>query len=193
MKNDRSEFITLQGAAILSGKAEQTIRRAIKAKKLAARKQKTPQGFTYSVDKAALMNLYRRDSPEIKAKKSKSTSQPTIRKGKQSEGASGKTTSRYFIVARDGTADKGAAEKTASARTTSQASNRKSEQKNLVNSDDYSTMMEFQKLLRNLVEEHSREREHNARFLHELRDKIMFLEHQVMQLQAPKKRWWKFW
>lgn len=53
------ELISIQDAAELSGKSIQTIRRAIKAKKLGFRRQRTPQGFNYLVNKSSLCELFR--------------------------------------------------------------------------------------------------------------------------------------
>lgn len=65
--------ISIQEAADLSGKSIQTIRRAIKLKKLLARKKDTPQGFIYSIDFNSLCQLYkiriRDESIETQAKK----------------------------------------------------------------------------------------------------------------------------
>ena len=52
------EYITIQDAAEISGKSIQTIRRAIKSKKLQTRKQKTPQGFNYLIEKGSLGSFY---------------------------------------------------------------------------------------------------------------------------------------
>jgi predicted transcriptional regulator len=49
---------TIQEAAEVAGKSVQTIRRALKAKKLIAKKQKTPQGFNYLIGEKALFELY---------------------------------------------------------------------------------------------------------------------------------------
>lgn len=43
---------------MLSNKSIQTIRRAIKGKKLKARKSKTPQGYNYMVDRQSLISIY---------------------------------------------------------------------------------------------------------------------------------------
>ncbi len=51
-------FITLQQAAKLAGKSVQTIRRSIKAKKLVAKRKKTPQGFNYLIDRDSLINVF---------------------------------------------------------------------------------------------------------------------------------------
>jgi len=51
-------FLSIQEAAALSNKSIQTIRRAIKGKKLKARKSKTPQGYNYIVDRQSLISIY---------------------------------------------------------------------------------------------------------------------------------------
>jgi hypothetical protein len=51
-------FISLQDASEISGRSIQTIRRAIKAKRILARRQKTPQGFNYMVDKESLIDAF---------------------------------------------------------------------------------------------------------------------------------------
>ncbi len=58
-----NEFISIQDAAEISKKSVQTIRRAIKAKKLKIRKKRTPQGFNYLVGKSSLLKLYKIQSP----------------------------------------------------------------------------------------------------------------------------------
>lgn len=50
---------TIQEAAEAVGKSVQTIRRALKSRKLIAKKQKTPQGFNYLVGEEALFALYK--------------------------------------------------------------------------------------------------------------------------------------
>lgn len=54
-----NNLITIQDASKLSGKSIQTIRRALKSKKLKFKKQKTPQGFNYMIDKLALCEIYK--------------------------------------------------------------------------------------------------------------------------------------
>jgi hypothetical protein len=53
-----AELIQLDAAARLAGKSEVTIRRAIKAGKLTAEKQKTQTGFIYLVDAAAVREVF---------------------------------------------------------------------------------------------------------------------------------------
>jgi len=74
-------FITIQESADLSGKSIQTIRRAIKAKKLQHRKKKTPQGYNYLVNRESVIKVYKlriakmeRKQGGIKSKSKKSKS-----------------------------------------------------------------------------------------------------------------------
>jgi len=52
------KFISIQDSADLSNKSVQTIRRAIKSKKLKHRRHKTPQGFNYLVNYESLCLIY---------------------------------------------------------------------------------------------------------------------------------------
>ena len=52
------EIISLQDAADLSNKSIQTIRRAVKSKKIKFKRAKTPQGFNYLIEKDSLITYY---------------------------------------------------------------------------------------------------------------------------------------
>lgn len=52
-------LLTIQEAAKISGKSIQTIRRALKGKKIKAKKQRTPQGFNYSIIQDSLISFYK--------------------------------------------------------------------------------------------------------------------------------------
>ena len=51
-------FLTIQESAELTQKSVQTIRRAIRSKKIKSRKRKTPQGYNYMIDKDSLAKTY---------------------------------------------------------------------------------------------------------------------------------------
>jgi hypothetical protein len=57
-------FITIQDASGLSGKSVQTIRRAIKAKRLTCKRKKTPQGFNYMLNRDSVLKFYK-IKPEV--------------------------------------------------------------------------------------------------------------------------------
>lgn len=54
----------MKDAALLSGKSAQTIRRLIKGSKIRYRKYKTPQGFTYLVEKTSLLDHFKMNEVE---------------------------------------------------------------------------------------------------------------------------------
>jgi hypothetical protein len=54
----KSQYVSLQDAALLADKSAQTIRRLLKSNKLRYRKYKTPQGFTYLVEKTSLLTHF---------------------------------------------------------------------------------------------------------------------------------------
>ncbi len=82
-----NEFITIQEAAELCNKSIQTIRRAIKSKKLKSKRKKTPQGFNYLINRSSLSDAYgitfesvekkvKERTVETKAKKTKAVKAP---------------------------------------------------------------------------------------------------------------------
>jgi hypothetical protein len=52
-------LLSIQEAAAVSGKSIQTIRRAIKSRKVTVKRKKTPQGFNYLIGKESLMKYYK--------------------------------------------------------------------------------------------------------------------------------------
>lgn len=58
MNTVQDKYITIKDAAKISNKSIQTIRRAIKSNKIDYKKQKTPQGFNYLIDRESFYNEY---------------------------------------------------------------------------------------------------------------------------------------
>lgn len=72
------KFISIQDAADISNKSVQTIRRAIKSKKLKHRRHKTPQGFNYLVNYEALCEIYKiKPVPNVKEETTTTTETTT--------------------------------------------------------------------------------------------------------------------
>ena len=71
------EFISIQEAAELSNKSVQTIRRAIKAKKIKFKRKKTPQGFNYWISRSSIIEVYKikvtAEAPKATKPKAKSS------------------------------------------------------------------------------------------------------------------------
>ena len=79
------EYISIQEAADLSRKSVQTIRRAIKAKKIKFKRRKTPQGFNYWISRTSIIEVYKIKEaiPTPKASKDKAVKE-TIKTPKTS-------------------------------------------------------------------------------------------------------------
>ena len=54
-------MLSIQEAAEICGKSIQTIRRAIKNRKISAKRKRTPQGFNYMVSRDNIIALYKLD------------------------------------------------------------------------------------------------------------------------------------
>lgn len=77
-----NEFISIQEAAELCNKSIQTIRRAIKSKKLKAKRKKTPQGFNYLINRASLSDAYGITFESVEKKVKERTVQAKAKKTK---------------------------------------------------------------------------------------------------------------
>jgi len=75
------EYISIQESADLSNKSVQTIRRAIKAKKIKFKRRKTPQGFNYWISRSSIMEVYK-----IKEAAPKEVKKTTIKTPKSTTG-----------------------------------------------------------------------------------------------------------
>ncbi len=70
-------LLTLQEAAKISGKSLQTIRRALKGKKLQAKKKRTPQGFNYLIVQESLVKFYKLSQSSIFDREQRSIKEET--------------------------------------------------------------------------------------------------------------------
>ncbi|MFA6918376.1 MAG: hypothetical protein WC285_06170 [Candidatus Gracilibacteria bacterium] len=158
-----TKFISIQEASDLSQKSIQTIRRAIKSKKLKVRKMKTPQGFNYLVDKDSLCGFYGlriTEKPEMPA------SSPAAG---QASGMTSEEPIRNFSTER----------------TTSKSTGR-----DMISADDFRN---FTKVLDKMVNQHSDERQNFMRLVNTLQEKIFVLENQMNLLKTPEKKWYQLW
>jgi len=54
-------LLTIQEVASITGKSIQTVRRAIKARKIISKRKKTPQGFNYLITQDSIISFYKLD------------------------------------------------------------------------------------------------------------------------------------
>lgn len=74
---------SIQEAAAFAGKSVQTIRRALKTKKLTAKKQRTPQGFNYLIHEESLVSFYKLANTTRQHKAIKSEPETTLSEATQ--------------------------------------------------------------------------------------------------------------
>lgn len=55
----KDNFITIREAAELCGKSVQTLRRAVKSKKVRSRRKKTPQGYNYLISQESVIKAFK--------------------------------------------------------------------------------------------------------------------------------------
>jgi len=158
-------YITIQEAADLSRKSVQTIRRAIKAKKLKARKEKTPQGFNYKVEKASLAELY---GIMVGAEKISNVKPAPQKEETKSEEKSVKK---------------------AEPKESKKEESSKDDEPTISKED----LLGFTQTVERLMNQHSEERQNFLRLITTLQEKIFVLENQINLLTAPKKKWYQLW
>lgn len=66
-------LLTLQEVAAITGKSLQTIRRAIKSRKIEAKRKRTPQGFNYMVTQESVASFYKVDMNAINAERTQTS------------------------------------------------------------------------------------------------------------------------
>jgi len=177
-KTMNDKYISIQKAAKVSGKSIQTIRRAVKSKRLDFKKRKTPQGFNYSINQESLCELFKFEIKE----EIKSTSQEKSEKlEKIDKNNNEQTDNKTKNLKKDKT------------------------EKNIKNTEDLEEIdsekmtievadfKSFAQAMERLVSQHAEERQSFLRLVNTLQEKIFVLENQVNLLQAPKKQWYQIW
>lgn len=157
------EFINIHEAAEISGKSVQTIRRALKTKKIKFRKKGTAQGFNYLISRSSILEFYRIKNafPGVKEEV------VSENQGKIPFEASERKTEKLV-------------EETAA----------KSFEGFTLSAEDFRS---FTRTLERMVTQHSEERQNFLRLVNTLQEKIFILENQMNLLQSPKKRWYQLW
>lgn len=174
-------LISITDAASISGKSIQTIRRAIKAKKIKVRKQKTPQGFNYLIVRDTLISCYQvkeadalREIP-IERESENATSESVIHDGMGTVHLDISETKELDTLEhaeeiKNALLAHGKAQERAQA-----------------------AIAVLDEKISDVVNKHNGEREQVTQVLTEFKDRILILENQIRLLQAPKKKWFQLW
>lgn len=175
--------ITLLETAKILGKSLQTVRRLVKSKRLQSIKEDTPQGFIYRVNADELKNLLNElstDQPTIQ-----STIQPPIqnstldRRNSEQEKVYRRRKSRH-------NAQKG------------DFGNRKKNIRHRTREWNLSEFFEkeigkLNAVIERLVEQTKNDKENFFGIIKTFQDRVIVLENHIKFLEAPKKKWWRFW
>lgn len=158
-----NKYITIQEAAEISEKSVQTIRRALKSKKIDFKRSKTPQGFNYLISRLSLYNFYKIPNEEVFEVKSE---QEKVTKEKTQK-----------------------SEKISKADVSEVNENVESESLELPMRE----FKNFTRTLEKIMMQHSEERQSFLRLINTMQEKIFVLENQLNLLRSPKKKWYSFW
>lgn len=192
-------LITITDAATLSGKSIQTIRRAIKAKKIRVKKQKTPQGFNYLIVKDTLLTCYqvRESSPfreiPIEPRFAERNEQDGMESSQVTSSSVAHDTSDS--TSRDASDDAVRLDIQATPATKELDVLAREQVKIALNASQKATLaiQQLDEKVASVISSYAGEREQVSQVLTEFKDRILILENQLRLLQAPKKKWYHLW
>lgn len=172
------KYISINEAADLSGRSQQTIRRIIKAKKVKYKKIKTPQGFNYEIELQSLMDFYELDE-SISAATTPSNQDQIVTQSTQAESAE-RPVAKPLVSEEQGLDE---------AQTIKNLLDNRGH-KVLV---DYAPVQEFNQTLQVLIKQHSKEKENLFKLIEAFQNKVVTLETKLKSTEEKGKSWYRFW
>jgi hypothetical protein len=175
-----NQYVSLQDAALLADKSPQTIRRLVKGSKLRYRKYKTPQGFTYLVEKNSLMNYFgseKNDDATEEAEEAELVEEfdPIVKEVKPESS-----------VGREAPPSQQPAFKINQYRQEINATPKPPP------AQSEKLDAHFQSVMTQLIQQHRDDKKRLFELLEIFQKRILTLEDQIKLLEAPKKKkWWK--
>lgn len=181
-----NQLLTIAEAAGLVNKSAQTIRRLIKNGAVKARRKRTPQGFNYMVDKASLMESF-----GLMPKKKEITVEDDIIEEdmeeveEQVEAVIEEDNEPEIYVLDPGNEDDfEEAQKI--------EEEEEPEQAPAVPASEDNT--NYANIVEKLIDQHQADKEKLYGLVEAFQNRVVTLEEQIKQLQAPpKKKWWQIW
>jgi len=161
-------YISIKESSELSGKSVQTIRRMIKAKKIKFRKDKTPQGFNYLVEKNSLCEYFGITISESDT--ATELSENNAVETEEVEAVEVQTIDTPAVTESDIV-------------TTDRAHQK------IVN---YEPVREFNETMQKLIEQHGKEKENLFKLIESFQNKVINLETNLKETKT-KKSWLKLW
>lgn len=182
----KSQYLSLQDAALISRKSPQTIRRLIKGNNVRYRKYKTPQGFTYLVEKNSLLNRFDEEE-EMNDVEPVARNGVTPRRNAAMREASPAIEESELVEEFDPASvvevDSGMHPLPQERPTP------------LRGGHSFSGQGQESSVVTQLIQQHREDKKRLFELLEIFQKRILTLEDQIKQLDAPKaqKRWWSFW
>lgn len=208
------KLISIQEAADLSQKSSQTIRRLIKNSKIKSKKQRTPQGFNYQVDKESLAKYFGIDLIEKKAEAmlkdegifDMGVEPDTIRGGKKRAKVieevlipeEGVEEPVVRVSRKKKVADEGITiEETIDVEAEPEILEGKVEgaTSSSVSSGGVSSAAaeQFTAVLAQMLKQHKEDKDRLFALLEQFQKRTLVLEERIKKLESPKRAWWKMW
>lgn len=161
------QYISLKDASLLTNRSPQTIRRLIKSNQIRYRKYKTPQGFSYLVEKTSLLDHFRDE--EVREEE---FDQELVELGE---------TEAEFIE-----------EFTPNPLSSSRASARVSQTETSFHAAEPPPSPAFPTIINELIRQHREDKDRLFELLETFQKRILTLEDHIRQIEAPKqaKRKW---
>ena len=179
---DTQELITIIQAAQISGKSIQTMRRMIKQKKIRVKKQKTPQGFNYLIVKTSLDEMMNDSHP--KAFLNDYPAAPTMQ---QQAPVNHETQEQIHQTSTR-------AEQATTYEMPTQEATREHRSINQDIIEEFrGEVGKFNTTIQKILEQHQSDKANFFDLIKTFQDRVIVLETQIKQLEAPKPSWWKVW
>lgn len=157
-------FMSIKEASELSGKSVQTLRRAIKSRRIKSKRQRTPQGYNYLVHQGSIIGYYRLKEKLFDREQKGLNEDPTSRLTSQLNNRNSKKYSNKLFVF--------------------------TEKKYITPGD----LANFNKAFKDFVRQSHREKEELLCLIKAFQERMIVLENQVKLLEAgTQKKWYEFW
>lgn len=175
-----NQYVSLQDAALLADKSPQTIRRLVKSSKLRYRKYKTPQGFTYLVEKNSLLDYFGNEE----------------RDDMMDEAEEAELVEEFDPIVKEVKTNNSAGREAPPSQQPAFKINQYRQEINSTPtpppSQEEKLDAHFQSVMTQLIQQHRDDKKRLFELLEIFQKRILTLEDQIKLLEAPKKkRWWK--
>lgn len=205
-----NQLITITEAADLIDKSIQTIRRLIKGGKVKYRRKKTPQGFNYMIDKASLMEVFdmapqqeqpssfqkpemqepTRESATQSAQEPSRQQQPIHEPYRDESTYSVDTEPAIYILESEDYMPHDITDEIEPAEEPTFETTERVERYAATSQDAGN---QTAAIIDKLLDQQRIDKEKLYQVLEAYQQRVLVLEDQIKQIQAPKKSWWAFW